>query len=220
MRICCLDLEGVLLPEFWIQVAAYFKNDALRLTTRDIPDYDKLMRYRLKILKKKGIRLCDIQRVLKKIEPLPGADRFLRDLRQCGPVIILSDTYYEFAQIPLARLGQPVLFCNWLKTDSKGFISDYILRQRNGKKKSVQALKKLGFYVAAAGDSYNDLAMLQEAHCGVLFNPPPKIKRDYAHFPVAHDYPALTRMLLKDNQPPVRKRVKILIRNADIKIRS
>ncbi len=187
----CLDLEGVFVPEIWIEVSKRFKLKSLRLTTRDIPDYDKLMKYRIGILKKEGIRLRDIQKVIAGIQPLPGARKFLDRLRALGPVIILSDTFYQFAGPLMEKLGRPALFCNTLQTDSKGFISGYKLRQKDGKRKAVQALKKTGFSVAAAGDSYNDLTMIRTAARGVLFNPPQSILKTCRDIPVARTYQQL-----------------------------
>ncbi len=195
MQIACLDLEGVLIPEIWIQVAERFKMESLRVTTRDIPDYDKLMRMRLGILRKAGIRLADIQKVIQKVEPLPGAKQFLDQLRDRVPVIILSDTYYEFAASLMKKLGQPVLFCNGLKTDRKGFISNYVLRQKDGKTKAVRALKNIGFRIHATGDSYNDVGMLKNADHAVFFNPPASISKKFPKIPVAKNYPELLRHL-------------------------
>jgi len=197
--ICCLDLEGVLIPEIWINVAKKTGIKALEITTRDEPDYDKLMRYRLAILKKERIKLRDIQAVIKRMAPLPGAKEFLRILRGKYQVIILSDTYYEFAGPMMEKLGFPTLFCNWLTADKKGFIANYHLRQKNGKKEAVRGLKKLGFRVVAAGDSYNDIAMLQTADRGILFRPPEKIIRQFPKFPVAHTYRELFSAFLKTN---------------------
>lgn len=198
MHIACLDLEGVLVPEIWIEVSKRFRLDSLRLTTRDIPDYDKLMRYRLGILKKEGIRLREIQAVIRKIEPLPGAKKFLTRLRGVLPVIILSDTYYEFAGPLMKKLGSPVLFCNWLETDRRGFISDYILRQKDGKTKAVKGLRALGFRVYASGDSYNDLGMLRAADRAVFFNPPPVIAKKFPRIPVALHYEGLFQELVRE----------------------
>ena len=195
MNAYCLDLEGILLPEIWIAVAARFRVKALRLTTRDVPDYDQLMRYRLRILRKEGIRLRDIQRVIGGLRPLPGARQFLDRLRMEGPVIILSDTYYPFWRPVMHKLGHPTLFCNWLEEDRRGFISDYHLRQKDGKRKAVRAIQKAGFHVKAVGDSYNDLAMLKEADEGILFNPPASIRKDHPKFPVARNYQELLRLL-------------------------
>lgn len=195
MDICCLDLEGVLLPEIWIQVAKDFRNDDLKLTTRDIPDYDELMRYRLAILKKNKIRLADIQTVIARMKPLPGANAFLRGLQEDFQVAVLSDTFYEFAMPLIRKLGNPTLFCNWLTVNRSGYISGYRLRQKDGKRKAVRALKDIGFRVVAAGDSYNDLTMLRAADRGVLFNPPVAIEQKYTAYPVARNYPTLAKLL-------------------------
>lgn len=195
MIICCLDLEGVLVPEIWIQVSKKTGIDALKYTTRDIPDYDVLMHRRLSILKKEGIRLKDIQKVIAAIQPLPGAKAFLNKLRANHPVIILSDTYEEFAQPLMEKLGRPVILCNSLQTDRKGFITNYRLRQRNGKQKAVEALRRIGYTVRAAGDSYNDITMLKMAHRGVLFNPPAKIVKQFPKFKIAKNYAQLFRHL-------------------------
>jgi phosphoserine / homoserine phosphotransferase len=195
--ICCLDLEGVLIPEIWINVAKKTGVKALEITTRDEPDYHKLMRYRLAILKREGIKLCDIQAVIRRMNPLPGAKEFLRKLQRKYQVIILSDTYYEFAGSMMIKLGNPTLFCNWLSEDKKGFIANYHLRQKNGKKEAVRALKSLGFNVVAAGDSYNDIAMLKAADRGILFRPPAKIVRQFPKFPVTNTYQELLSSFLK-----------------------
>jgi phosphoserine/homoserine phosphotransferase len=196
MQICCLDLEGVLLPEIWIAVADHFHNDDLRLTTRDISNYDQLMGYRLNILRKNRIRLADIQDVIGGMKPLPGAKTFITDLQRHFPVtVLLSDTFYEFAMPLIQKLGNPTLLCNWLKVSRAGYISGYVLRQRDGKRKAVKAFKGIGFNVVAAGDSYNDLSMLRTADRGVLFNPPDAIARQNPEFPVARDYATLARLL-------------------------
>jgi phosphoserine/homoserine phosphotransferase len=195
MDICCLDLEGVLLPEIWIQVATDFHNDDLKLTTRDIPDYDQLMGHRLEILRKNKIRLSDIQEVIGRMKPLPGARTFLQGLQQDFQVVILSDTFYEFAMPLIRKLGNPTLFCNWLATSRSGYISGYRLRQTDGKRKAVMALRSIGFRVVAAGDSYNDLTMLGAADLGVLFKPPASIERKYTKYPVAKNYATLAKLL-------------------------
>ena len=189
--ICCLDLEGVLVPEIWIRVAEKTGIRELRLTTRDEPDYDKLMKRRIRILRENGIKLRDVQNVIRKIRPLAGANAFLNQLRHRTQVVILSDTYYEFALPLLKHLGFPTLFCNWLAVDKKGFIANYCLRQKNGKEKAVRALRNIGFEVKAAGDSYNDIAMLKAADKGVLFKPPQTIARQFPKFPVAKNYKEL-----------------------------
>ncbi len=196
MNIVCLDLEGVLVPEIWIEVAKRFSVDELTLTTRDIPDYDRLMRYRIGILKEKNIKLADIQTVIAAMRPLPGAIGFLKRLRAAAEVIILSDTFYQFAGPLMMKLNYPTLFCNTLKTDKAGFISGYKLRQKDGKTKAVKALRGLGFHVHASGDSYNDLGMLKAAHAGVLFRPPESIATKYRRYRVVTDYAVLERELL------------------------
>ena len=189
--IACLDLEGVLVPEIWINVAASTGIDALRRTTRDEPDYDKLMRTRLRILDEHGLKLSDIQGVIGRLSPLDGASEFLDWLRQRFQVIILSDTFYEFAAPLMAQLGYPSLFCNSLVVDAQGRVQDYRLRLRDGKRKAIMALKLLNFEVIAAGDSYNDTTMLAEADSGILFRPPENVVRDFPQFPVTHTYEEL-----------------------------
>lgn len=189
--IACLDLEGVLVPEIWINVAATTGIEALKRTTRDEPDYDKLMRGRLRILDEHGLKLADIQRVIGQMQPLDGAFDFLRWLRGRFQVIILSDTFYEFAAPLMAQLDNPCLFCNSLVVDASGRVTDYQLRVRDGKRKAVMALKLLNFSVVAAGDSYNDTTMLTEADGGILFRPPDNVIRDFPQFPVTHTYEEL-----------------------------
>ncbi|OIO39374.1 MAG: phosphoserine phosphatase [Candidatus Omnitrophica bacterium CG1_02_46_14] len=196
MAICCLDLEGVLVPEIWIKVSEKTKIKDLRLTTRDIPDYDALMKRRLAILRQNKIKLRDIQKVIASIQPLPGANAFLDKLRSLRQVIILSDTYYEFAMPLMKKLAFPTLFCNRLETDKDGFISRYLLRQTTGKEKAVQGLKTMNFRVHAAGDSYNDIAMLKAADKGVLFDPPPNIVKEFPQFSAAKNYKELAKFLL------------------------
>jgi phosphoserine/homoserine phosphotransferase len=193
--VVCLDLEGVLVPEIWIAVADSTGIPELRRTTRDEPDYDKLMRFRLDLLRRRGITLAAIQQVIGTLAPLPGAAAFLDALRQRAQVIILSDTYYEFAMPLMRQLGFPTLFCNRLSTDAQGFIAGYHLRQADGKAQAVRALKSLNFPVRAAGDSYNDLKMLLAADRGVLFRPPDRIAHDYPQLPVAREYDELLSAL-------------------------
>ena len=195
MIICCLDLEGVLVPEIWIAVSKKTGIRDLRFTTRDIPDYDVLMARRLKILKKEGIRLKDIQSVIAKIKPLPGAKAFLDKLRTQHQVLILSDTFEEFAKPLMKQLGMPTIFCNSLKIDKKGFISGYTLRQKDGKRKAVENLKASGFRIHAAGDSYNDVTMLKVADKGVLFNPPANIVKEFPRFKLTKNYSQLLSAL-------------------------
>jgi phosphoserine / homoserine phosphotransferase len=189
--IACLDLEGVLVPEIWINVAKTTGIEALKRTTRDEPDYDKLMRARLGILDQHGLKLRDIQAVIAQMGPLDGARDFITWLRARHQVIILSDTFYEFAAPLMAQLDNPCLFCNSLVVDEQGRVTNYQLRIRDGKRKAVMALKLLNFTVVAAGDSYNDTTMLAEADAGILFRPPDSVIRDFPHFPVTHTYDEL-----------------------------
>ena len=186
--IACLDLEGVLVPEIWINVAAATNIEALKRTTRDEPDYDKLMRGRIAILDEHGLKLKDIQRVIGGMNPLEGAEEFLAWLRPRYEVLILSDTFYEFAAPLMAKLGHPTLWCNSLVVDAGDRVVDYALRIRDGKRKAVMALKLLNFDVIAAGDSYNDTTMLAEADGGILFRPPENVRREFPQFPVADTY--------------------------------
>jgi len=195
--ICCLDLEGVLVPEIWIAVAKKTGIEALKRTTRDEPNYDVLMRSRLKILRENNIKIQDIQKVIGQLRPLPGAKAFLKKLKANYQVIILSDTFYEFAQPLMKQLDYPTLFCNFLKIDSKGNIRGYKLRQPNGKEKAVRALKSLNFKVIASGDSFNDLTMLKSANRGVLFKPPASIAKKYKRFKITRNYNQLLKALLK-----------------------
>lgn len=195
--IACLDLEGVLVPEIWITVAAKTGIDELRRTTRDEPDYDRLMRGRLAILEREKLTLADIQRVIAGIRPLDGAQEFLDWLRARMQVIILSDTFSEFAQPLMAQLGYPTLFCNSLTVDAASMIRDYTLRIRDGKRKAVMALKLLNFRVVAAGDSYNDTTMLGEADAGILFRPPDNVVRDFPQYPVTRTYDELRAAFTK-----------------------
>jgi len=189
--IACLDLEGVLVPEIWINVAERTGIAELRVTTRDEPDYDKLMRRRLGILDQHGLRLADIQQVIGTMRPLDGAAEFLDWLRGRFQVLILSDTFDEFAKPLMAQLGYPCLFCNSLVVDGDGKISDFRIRIRDGKRKAVMALKLLNFDVIAAGDSYNDTTMLAEADHGILFRPPDNVIREFPQFPVTQTYAEL-----------------------------
>jgi len=196
VKIACLDLEGVLVPEIWINVAERTGIEALRRTTRDEPDYDRLMRGRLEILARHGLGLPDIQRVIGTLRPLEGAAEFLDWLRERFQVLILSDTFYEFADPLLAQLGRPTLFCHRLETDASGRIVGYRIRLADQKRLTVRALHGLAFEVVAAGDSYNDTAMLAEANAGILFRPPENVVREFPHFPVAHSYEELRRAFL------------------------
>ena len=188
MHLVCLDLEGVLIPEIWIAFSEATGISELRITTRDEPDYDKLMRFRIDILKKNGLKLIDIQRITGSMEVLPGAVDFIQSLRERTQMIILSDTFEEFVRPFLPKLNFPTLFCNRLETDSEGFVSKCVLRQQNGKKAAVTALKNINLKVFAAGDSYNDLAMIEEADDGCLFRAPEQIKNSCAHLSCVGTY--------------------------------
>ncbi|MEW6165715.1 MAG: bifunctional phosphoserine phosphatase/homoserine phosphotransferase ThrH [Pseudomonadota bacterium] len=191
MQLVCLDLEGVLVPEIWIEFAERTGIPELRRTTRDEPDYDRLMTYRLDLLKSHKLGLPDIQKVIAAMGPLPGAKEFLDALRRDYQVVILSDTFYEFAMPLMAQLGMPTLFCHKLEADLEGFLVNYHLRMPNQKKEAVQRFKELNFEVIAAGDSYNDTAMLGEAHAGILFHPPQNVIDEFPQFPVALSYAEL-----------------------------
>lgn len=188
MQIVCLDLEGVLVPEIWIEFATRTGIPELRRTTRDEPDYDKLMKYRLEILAAKRLGLHDIQQVIAAMGPLDGARAFLDGLREDYQLIILSDTFYEFARPLMRQLGWPTLFCHSLNADAQGRLTGYRLRMPDQKREAVRRLKELCFTVIAAGDSYNDTAMLGEAHAGILFRPPENVIRQFPQFPVTQGY--------------------------------
>jgi phosphoserine/homoserine phosphotransferase len=189
--VACLDLEGVLVPEIWIGVAEATGIAELRRTTRDEPDYDRLMRGRLAILEREGLGIGDIQKVIAGMRPLDGAVEFVDWLRARAQVMVLSDTFMEFAQPLMAQLGYPTLFCNSLVLDDGGRIRGYTLRIADGKRKAVMALKLLNLRVVAAGDSYNDTTMLGEADRGILFRPPDNVIRDFPQFPVTRTYDEL-----------------------------
>jgi len=195
VELVCLDLEGVLIPEIWIAFAEKTGIEALKATTRDIPDYDVLMRQRLKILDEHGYGLQAIQDVIAELDPLPGAAEFLNQLRQEFQVIILSDTFYEFAMPLMAKLGYPTLFCHKLIVDDSGRIVDYKLRQRDPKRQSVRAFQLLNYRVMAAGDSYNDTTMLKQAEAGILFHAPDNVIAEFPQFPAVDEYDALLAKL-------------------------
>ena len=191
MQLACLDLEGVLVPEIWIEFSKRTNIPELARTTRDEPDYDKLMRGRLAILKEHELGLPDIQQVIAEMGPLPGARECLDWLRERFQVVILSDTFYEFAMPLMRQLGYPALLCHKLEVDASGFVRNYVLRQPDAKRESVKALKSLNFKTIAAGDSYNDTAMLAEADAGILFRPPQNVIDAFPQFPVTCDYAEL-----------------------------
>ena len=188
MYIICADMEGIFTPEIWINVAEITGIEELRLTTRDISDYDVLMQKRLSILDHHGLKLQDIQAVISKMEPLDGALDFLNWLRSQLQVIIVSDTYVEFAGPLLEKLGRPTLFCNTLSVAADGSIAGYNLRQKDGKKKVAAALKNLNYRVIAIGDSYNDITMLQTAEKAILFRPPDNVIAEFPEFPITKNY--------------------------------
>jgi phosphoserine/homoserine phosphotransferase len=195
--LACLDLEGVLLPEIWIAFAEKTGIEKLRLTTRDIPDYDELMRGRLNILDENNLKLADIEDVIHTLTPLDGAKEFLEWLKSEFQVIILSDTFYQFASPLMGKLDYPTLFCHELIIDAEGRIENYRLRQSDGKTKAVSALKGLNFQVIAAGDSYNDTGMLVEADAGILFCPPDNVIEEFPQFPVTRNYEEFKNALLE-----------------------
>lgn len=191
MQVVCLDLEGVLVPEIWIEFSKRTGIAELARTTRDEPDYDALMRFRIDLLARHGLKLADIQAVIEGMGPMPGAREFLDGLRARFQVLILSDTFYEFADPLMRQLGRPTLLCHRLETDAEGFVRRHVLRMPNPKKAAVEALKSLNFTVIAAGDSYNDTAMLAAADAGFFIHPPPSIAERFPQFPVTHDYAEL-----------------------------
>lgn len=195
--IVCLDLEGVLVPEIWINVALKTGIEELKVTTREMPDYDKLMKQRLAILDRNNLKISDIQEVIEKMGPLEGASDFMQWLRERCQVIILSDTFYQFALPLMRQLGFPTLFCNQLEIDGAGRIVNYHMRMQNQKKHSVAAFKALNFYTLAAGDAYNDTAMLGEADAGFFFRPPDHLPKEFPRFPVTHTYGELQERLSK-----------------------
>ena len=193
MIIACLDLEGVLVPEIWITVAERTGIEALRRTTRDEPDYDVLMRGRLQILEQHKLGIRDIQRVIAELDPLEGAREFLDWLRERFQVVVLSDTFYQFAEPLMRKLGFPTLFCHDLEIDESGRITDYRLRMSDQKRESVTHLRELNFRTIAAGDSYNDTSMLAVADAGILFRPPDNVVAEFPQYPVTRTYDELCR---------------------------
>ena len=195
-----MDLEGVLVPEIWIAFAERTGIDALKATTRDIPDYDVLMKQRLALLDQHGLSIDDIQQVITTLSPLPGAVEFVDWLRERFQVIILSDTFYEFSQPLMRQLGWPTLFCHRLVTDSEGRVVDYNLRQEDPKRASVKAFHSLNYKVIAAGDSYNDTTMLSEADVGILFHAPQNVIDEFPQFTAVQEYDDLKREFLKASE--------------------
>ena len=197
MNIVCSDLEGVFVPEIWINVAERTGIDALRMTTRDEPDYDVLMTKRLDILKEHNLKLSDIADVIAGMSPLPGALEFLDWMRSQAPVIVVSDTFTQFAGPLMRRLGWPTLFCNTLEIAPDGSVAGYRLRQNDGKRHVVEALRTLNYRIVAMGDSYNDIAMLQSADAGILFRPPGNVVAEFPELPVVRDYEELRPLMEK-----------------------
>jgi len=188
LQIVCLDLEGVLVPEIWIEFSKRAAIPELARTTRDEPDYDKLMEFRLDLLARHRLGVADIHAVIGGMGPMPGAREFLDELRSRYQVVILSDTFYEFASPLMAQLGMPTLFCHRLDIDAAGFVRGYRLRMPDQKRAAVNAFRALNFKVIAAGDSYNDTAMLGAAHAGIFFRPPEGITAEFPQFPVTREY--------------------------------
>ena len=197
MNIVCLDLEGVLVPEIWIAFSEASGIPELRRTTRDEPDYDKLMKWRLGILKEHGLRLADIQRTIATIDPMPGAKEFLDTLRSETQAIILSDTFTQFASPLMKKLGWPTLFCNELEVAPDGEITGYRIRVKQSKLSTVKALQSVGFETIAAGDSYNDLGMIQASKAGILFRSTEQIRKDYPELPACESYEDLLALIQK-----------------------
>jgi len=196
VELACLDLEGVLIPEIWIKFAEKTGIEALKATTRDIPDYDELMTMRLAELDRAGLGLNEIQEVIATLSPLEGAVEFLDWLRERFQVVILSDTFYEFAGPLMKQLGYPTLLCHKLVVDEKGKVVDYKLRQANPKRQCIAAFKTLYYRTIAAGDSYNDTTMLAEADAGILFSAPQKVIDEFPQFPAVHTYEELKQAFL------------------------
>ncbi|MCR4899662.1 MAG: bifunctional phosphoserine phosphatase/homoserine phosphotransferase ThrH [Treponema sp.] len=198
MTITCLDLEGVLVPEIWIAFADAVGIPELRRTTRDEPDYDKLMKYRIAILKEHGLGLKEIQETIAKIDPMPGAKEFLDELRSIGQVVILSDTFSQFATPLMKKLGWPAIFCNELIVGDNGEITGYKMRCPQSKLTTVRALQSCGFETIASGDSFNDLAMIQASKAGFLFRSTEKIIKEYPQYPAFTEYSELLDAIKKN----------------------
>jgi phosphoserine/homoserine phosphotransferase len=195
MYIVCADLEGVFIPEIWINVSKHTGIDELKLTTRDISDYNALMNHRLEILRRFNITIDDIRNVIGFIKPLPGALEFIFWLKRHTQLIVVSDTFTEFADPILEKLGRPILFCNYLTIDHLGRIAGYHLRQEDGKRKVVESMQNLNFKVIAIGDSYNDINMLKKADYGILFKPPPNVVNDNPDIPVVNSFEELKNLI-------------------------
>jgi phosphoserine / homoserine phosphotransferase len=195
MYIVCSDLEGVFVPEIWVNVSRHTGIDELKLTTRDISDYNVLMKRRLELLQKYGLTLRDVQNVISLLKPLPGALEFVDWVRSKTQLIIVSDTFSEFADPLLRQLGRPTLFCHHLTTDDQGNITDYNLRQNDGKKHVIEAMQSLNYKVIAIGDSYNDISMLKKADYGILYNPPQNVADEHNDIKVIKTFASLKRII-------------------------
>lgn len=197
MYIICSDLEGVFVPEIWINVSKHTGIEELKLTTRDINDYDILMKRRLEILRENRLTIHDIQHVISLIKPLPGATEFIYWLRTKAQMIVVSDTFSEFADPLMEKLGRPTLFCHHLTIDHLGNINDYNLRQKDAKMKVVEALQNLSYKVIAIGDSYNDINMLRKAETGILYRPPQNVVNDNSDLTVAGSYDEIKNIIME-----------------------
>lgn len=197
MEIACLDLEGVLIPEIWVAFAEHAGIPELRATTREIPDYDVLMKQRLRLLNQHGYGLQEIQAVIAELKPLPGACEFIDWLRERFQVVIISDTFYEFAMPFMKQLGYPMLYCHKLEVDDNGRVLNYHLRQADPKRQTIVSLKTLYYRTIAAGDSYNDTGMLAEADAGILFHAPENVIREFPQYPAVHSYDDLKKEFIK-----------------------
>jgi len=198
--IVCLDLEGVLIPEMWIMVADATATDELRLTTRDISDYDELMRHRIDVLDRRGITLADIRPAIADVQPLPGAADFLDELRRRVQVAILSDTFVQFVDGVMDRLGRPFLLCNELVTDERDRVVDYRMRQPDGKRRAVEAFRELNLRVQAVGDSFNDIGMIRAADRGYLFRPSDTVVAAHPDLPIARTHEGLLEIITSDRR--------------------
>jgi phosphoserine/homoserine phosphotransferase len=199
VEIACLDLEGVLVPEIWIEFAQITGIEELKATTRDVADYDVLMKQRLRLLDEHGLGLSEIQAAVANMRPLDGATDFVAWMNERFQVIILSDTFYEFSQPLMRQLSWPTLLCHRLVVDSAGRVADYTLRQRDAKRQCVKAFRGLNFRVIAAGDSYNDTTMLEEADAGILFRAPDNVIGEFPQYPAVHSYDALRQEFIKSS---------------------
>ncbi len=206
LRLVCLDLEGILTPEIWIGLAEHTGIDGFRATTRDIPDYDELMRQRLALMDQHGLGMADIHAVVHGLAPLPGAAEFVAWIRARYPLVVLSDTYYEFVEPFMDALGRPTLLCHSLVIEDTGRIADYVLRHPDHKRATASAFRALNFEVAAVGDSYNDTGMLEEADIGILFRAPDNVRAEFPQYPAVREYAELEALLAAPDRRPTAER--------------